>query len=279
MKSTNAELEKKIDEILNDMDFSEISKEPLSKSFDSFLRYAKENFFDQEEPEGVTKESLINFLNEFKKSKFKYDRGMHYRIHEWEKTAEEKFSKMLNEEVGMAREDISIIKKPFHLLQMRMGMLQDFFDVFNEFNFDFLIKYKDAKLSVNKFFSRLRNNKCPELSALYDSSIESFIRIMELEVVVASDELINKRFLEEIFIPFRKKEEEYVDEEEMRREFGSIAELDEDLCGINISSGKRVLARNILDIDSIYSTIRRKYSSLSEYIENDLGLGAKPFMF
>lgn len=180
MKSNNAELEKKIDNIIEEMDFKEVGREPLSKSFDSFLRYAHETFFNREEAESMTKEGLINFLNEYKKSQFKYDKGMYSRIREWESMAEEKFSKLLNEEIGMPREDIDIIRKPFHMLRMRMGMLQEVFDIFNEFNFDFLIKYKDTKLSVNKFFSRLRNNKCPELSALYDSSIDSLIKIMEM---------------------------------------------------------------------------------------------------
>lgn len=91
--------------------------------------------------------------------------------------------------------------------------------------------------------------------------------------------MIDKRFLEEVFIPFRKKEEGYVNDEEMRQEFGNLVKLDENLCSINISTGKKILTRNIMDIDSTYSNIRRKYNSLSEYIENDLGLGAKPFMF
>lgn len=287
MRCDDSELEKKIDGILNDMDFSEISKEPLSKSFDSFLGYIREKLLDESIINNIKREErmgeLINFLNEYKMSseykrgQFEYNRGIHCRIYEWENTAEERFSKLLNEETGMQQEDIRIIRKPFHILAAKTALLHEYPEVLGEFGFDFLIKYKGTKLSIKKFCNRLRNNKCVDLSALYDLSIEDFIRIMGIGVVISSDEVINKRFLEEIFIPFRKKQEGYVNEEIMRQDFEKLVELDENFCKFNISAGKKILARNLMDIDNIYSKIRKKYSSLREYLTEDLGLGSKPF--
>mgnify|MGYP001610825522 CR=1 FL=1 len=287
MRCDDSELEKKIECILDEMDLSEISKEPISKSFDSFWGYVRGKLSDDSIIKNIKKEELmgelIDFLNgykrspEYKRGQFEYNRGMHHRIHEWTNIAEEKFSKLLNEETGMRQEDISIIRKPFHILAAKTALLHEYPEVSGEFGFDFLIKYKGTKLSIKKFCNRLRSNKCVDLSALYDLSIEDLIRITGMGVVISSDEVINKRFLEEIFIPFRKKQEGYVNEEDMRQDFEKLVELDENFCKFNVSAGKKILARNLIDIDNIYSKIRKKYSSLREYITDDLGIGAKPF--
>lgn len=204
---------------------------------------------------------------------------MQRRIQEWTDIAEKKFSKLLNEEIGMPQEDISIIRKPFHILAARTALLREYPEVSGEFGFDFLIRYKGTKLSIKKFSNRLRSNKCVDLSALYDLSIEDFIRITGIGVIISSDEVVNKRFLEEVFIPLRKKQEIYVNEGEMRQDFERLVELDENFCNRNTATGKKILARNLIDIDNIYSKIRKKYSSLREYLTKDLGLGAKPLFF
>jgi hypothetical protein len=277
MKFSDIELEKKIDVILDDLDRCELERKPLSKSFDGLLEYIKQKTLGRGLEESITKESLLDFLNEYRKSSLNYSEGMCSRVNEWGKIAEDKFSRLLNEEVCMLQEDIVLIKKPFRRLLCGTEMLNEFSKVLSEFNFDFLMRYKNKRLSVDKFFRKFKSNKCVELSFLYDSSIDTLIKMIDMQVELSSSEEVNKRYLEEVIIPKIKSQEGYINEEEIRKDFNEQIKLDENLCAINLQKGRKHLLNNVRDIDSIYLEIRKKYSSLSDYLEQDLSFGSRPF--
>jgi len=276
MKSNNAELEKRIESILQDLDFSEITKEPLSKSFDDFLAYAKQSISNKSIEDGIKKEGLLNFFSEYMKSNLRYDKSRHFRIEEWEKIAEDKFSRLLNEDIGIPQYDISIIRKPFYRLLTCIELLNEHERVLKEFNFSFLMEYKGKRASVDRFFERLKRNKCVNLSALYDSSIGSFIKMMDMQVELSSTEAVNKKFLEEISIPLMKLQEGYINEEKLKEEFEGVTKLNENFCNLNLERDRKFLVENTNEINRVYCDIRKRHNNLAEYLEKDLGLGSRP---
>lgn len=278
MKSTIIELEKKIENILEELDSLEVDKSPLSKSFDSFLEFARNKLLDRKLDEDLKLNEVLQFYKEFKNSQFRYDMDMECRINEWNRITEERFSRLLGEELSIPQGDICIIKKPFYMLLRKMGLMQEFPEILSEFNLKFLIRYKDGKLSLGKFLRRLENSKCVDLSELYDASIASFIKLTSLQVETASIEVINKKIVEEVFIPAKKLQDGYIDEEKAKEELKSSIKEQENYCTMRMAKGKNFLVRNIADIDEIYSEIKKEYSCLAEYIEKDLGLGSMPFL-
>lgn len=278
MKSNDSELEKKIDGILQDLNFSEITKEPLSKSFDDFLNYSGgmastlriNDYTENHYAENLESSRL---LSEYKKGLLRFDKEMYFRILEWRETAEREYSKLLHEEMGISYKDIDIIKKPFYELFADFGLIKEVSrGLLKEFNINLFVQYKDNKVPVDEFFNMLKDNKCVRLSMLYESSVNTFIRIIGLDAKSSSEEIINKRFLEEVRIPTLKHQEGYINEDKMKQEFDRFVKWLRDSVDTEISHCRELLVSTTNEIGYIYSATIKKYSSLKEYRDKELGI-------
>lgn len=282
MATDTIRLERRIDDILNDLNLSELTKEPLSDSFNSLLEYAKSRIPEKAIAiEGVndeqSKEEVVNLTNEYVKSIFRYGKSINSRVYDWVKIAERGVSNLLGEELGISERDIKTIQKPFYKLVAETNFLSVLDNTLHDFNFKFFIRHKNNKIHARRFFRRLKNNRCVELSELYDSSIDTLVKIIDMQVELISRETINRSYIEEVYIPLIKSREGYANEDSIKEGFNKETKHEEENCTKRIVAGKDFFIHNLQDIEYIYSNIRKRYGSLAEYFEKDVGIKSKSF--
>lgn len=267
---SDEELEKKVDNLLGNITFSELEMEPpytATLDFMDYLFKLKEQSENQSSipgvgssPDDMFNRLMDNFMNYTKKM----DGGFKGRV----SRAENLFSKFLVGELNIAEQDVDTISDPFCIFADREN---EFFSFLKKYNFQpMMIHKKRGYIPLDQFKMQYDKNQCCKLSCCYggsmdylinywmsDSSFDHQMKIFE-KVTTAGGNLSSLFMIE----PWKMG-----DLVKMKEEMESNGRKSLEKHKEKLKSG---LVSRVRDINTTYNEIRKKYRSLAEYFEKDM---------
>lgn len=261
----HGELEKKVDNLLKEIDFSELGAEPMYDKTTNFLTYLaglkKENKSPIPHVISVSHDEF-NMLGE---RFMAYDDRRQKEYGDRVDKAERLFSKFLTDELNISFRDINTLADPFYVF----GIEEKFFNFLGKYNFSLRIVHKGKKIMpLDRFKARYKKNKCFRLSRLYSESLYGLIDYWKGCFALDHDKRVFDKVEEDRnlcnFLGFEPWEKDKIVEIKKNIDIKrAILEGHKK----NLRDG---LVYRIKEISTTYNKIKNRYNSLAEYFERDM---------
>ncbi|MFH1248604.1 MAG: hypothetical protein V1660_00440 [archaeon] len=268
MKSTKQELQRKVNDFISDLDFSELTKEPTFKTLEEVIKAIKEKGV-KEISEGSSKKfAILNYSNEICSYLQDYWGEIAKRQNEWITKSDNFLSKIITEETGMPQKDIDFIKKPFCMYQNSLYALNNIASLMNDLGIGIYASFKNKVIPIKRLRYAYARNVCEDLSSFYFKSIEEVTEIFGLEISNADWLHFKDNIIKEVILPEVDDGDSELKKKDIEEMINSNEEKRKTFIESEVNKKKDRLVRNIEIMDSIYGSVKRKTNSLSDYFED-----------
>lgn len=274
MKSTRSELRVKVNSLIEELDLSELTKEPTFKTLEEVINYLKENKvgeINREDSEGQHYHAIIIGASEdLFRCLQDYNIEIFNRGTEWKEKAETLFSKLLNEETGMPQEDINFIKKPLCFYGRVIYDAEMLADFLKPLGVEILLTHRDKYIPIQHLKYEYKHNECEAISHFYRRSLEDITDIFSIEVSLSDHIKFGDEMFKQIILPSVTDIDMKLKENEIERSREEGYERARRHAEIEIKRDKEDIVRNVEMINSIYDIIIKENSGVREFFKKQI---------
>jgi hypothetical protein len=273
MISRRGELQKKIEGIITELDFSELIKEPTFNNLDNFLKLLKENKIetcDDENPEGFKHKIFVKVSEGMLKSLCNYNNEVIRRTEDWRRNADKLLSNLVKEEVGISEKDMVFIKRPLCLYKKFIYDTSIISQFLKDFGFDIKIKYRNNDIPVQKLMREYKNHGGETISTLYFDSLENLVDIFAIQTSSVDFLKFDDDIFKNIILESTKNIEIKLHEEELKKVRAEMDEKARKYAEIKIDECREEIMTNIEMMDSIYGTFKKEGLGMCDLFEKQM---------